>query len=200
MNRNAMHALYLDVAERLAPNMGLLTTPAAGATQGLTASPIRWQQAVEKTDCVEDVSCDCKKENISCFEKYLNLINDYYNGNIVDFMNDKEEYGKKIERLKVLINETKSRIIGYSDFIEIRELLSELGGLSDDEFNALLKKYNFDFDTLFDNIIDSNNKSKVAQIKTAEIIGSLSGSTMGIEYKFAVKYEDFITNVRKNKK
>ncbi len=32
MNRNAMHALYLEVAERLAPNMGLLTTP-AGATQ-----------------------------------------------------------------------------------------------------------------------------------------------------------------------
>ena len=27
--------------EPLAANMGLLTTPAAGATQGLTASPIR---------------------------------------------------------------------------------------------------------------------------------------------------------------
>ena len=31
-----------------APNMGLLTTPAAGATQGLTASPIRYGQVVER--------------------------------------------------------------------------------------------------------------------------------------------------------
>ena len=31
-----------------------------------------WQQAVEKTDCVEDVCCDCKKKNISCYDKKLN--------------------------------------------------------------------------------------------------------------------------------
>ena len=31
-----------------------------------------WQQAVGKTDCVEDGGCDCEKENISCFDKKLN--------------------------------------------------------------------------------------------------------------------------------
>ena len=28
-----------------------------------------WQQAVGKTDCVDDVSCDCKKNKLSCFDK-----------------------------------------------------------------------------------------------------------------------------------
>ena len=42
MKRN--YTYIWNEVETLAPNMGLLTTPAAGATQGLTASPIRWQQ------------------------------------------------------------------------------------------------------------------------------------------------------------
>ena len=40
-----------------------------------------WQQAVEKTDCVEDGCCDCKKNNISWTDKIKIIM-----GEIREFM------------------------------------------------------------------------------------------------------------------
>ncbi len=40
-NKNIIIEFGIRLEVNPAPNMGLLTTPAAGATQGLTASPIR---------------------------------------------------------------------------------------------------------------------------------------------------------------
>ncbi len=40
-NKNIIIEFGIRLEVNPAPNMGLLTTPAAGATQGLTASPMR---------------------------------------------------------------------------------------------------------------------------------------------------------------
>jgi hypothetical protein len=112
-------------------------------------------------------------------------------------MEEKKLYYIKIERLKNLISDLKSGTLGYTNLLEIKELLAELGGMSESEFDSLLTKYNYDFDTLFDFIVDSSNISKGNKIKTWEIIGTLSGRTMSIEYNFAVNYDKFIKNVKK---
>lgn len=65
------------------------------------------------------------------------------------------------------------------------------------EYDKLLRKYEYDFDTLYENIIDERQKSKINQIKTSEIIGTLSGTTMNIQYKFLKNYDEFIKGVKK---
>ena len=112
-------------------------------------------------------------------------------------MTDKQTYNKKIDRLKELIMLTRKRIVGYSEFIEIRELLNQLGGMSDIEYDTMLKKYSFDFDKLYENIIDDKNKSHIDQIKTSEMIGTLSGTTLNLEYKFVKNYDKFLDKIEK---
>lgn len=112
-------------------------------------------------------------------------------------MTDKQIYNQKIDRLKKLIMLTRDRIVGYSEFIEIRELLNQLGGMSDIEYDTMLKKYSFDFDKLYENIIDDKNKSHIDKIKTSEMIGTLSGTTLSLEYKFIKNYDKFLDKIEK---
>jgi len=140
------------------------------------------------------------KEKNSRFDDnfdYREIIDKYYNGDKQKFMDEKTEYRLKINRLKELIKDTKSRIIGYSELKEIEELIIELGGMTQDEYDKLLKKYEYNFDTLYENIIDERKKSKTNQIKTSEIIGTLSGTTMIIQYKFIKNYKEFLKQVKK---
>ncbi len=112
-------------------------------------------------------------------------------------MTDKETYNNKIDRLKKLIIFTKKRIVGYSEFIEIRELLSQLGGMSDIEYEAMLKKYSFDFDKLYSNIIDDKDVPHIDRVKTSEMIGTLSGTTLNLEYRFVKNYDKFLDKIEK---
>ena len=112
-------------------------------------------------------------------------------------MTDKQIYNNKIDRLKKLIMLTRNRIVGYSEFLEIKELLSQLGGMSDTEYEAMLKKYSFDFDKLYSNIIDDKDIPHIDRIKTSEMIGTLSGTTLNLEYRFVKNYDKFLDKIEK---
>lgn len=141
-----------------------------------------------------------KKENLKDKNNVieLHIIDKYYYGDKTKYMDDKEKYNDKINRLKELINKTKNRSIVYSEFWEIRELLDELGGIKKKDYNTMLKKYNFKFPTLYDNVVDDSNLSKGEQIRISEIIGTLSGTTMSIERKYVTNYEEFIRKIKKH--
>ena len=63
-----------------------------------------WQQAVGKTDCTDDVCCDCKKENISCFDKKLN--------NMTGESNGVKEVRKFIDRITGVLNKQDEKNLG----------------------------------------------------------------------------------------
>lgn len=130
-------------------------------------------------------------------QNFKNIVEIYYNGDKVKFMEDKEVYYVKIERLKTLISELKLGTLGYTNLLEIKKLLAELGGMSESEFDSLLKNYNYDFDKLYSIVIDPSSSLPVDKMKSSEFIGTISGSTMSIEYNYAVNYEKFIRNVKK---
>jgi len=131
-------------------------------------------------------------------EKYKFIILSYYQGDTDKFMEEKEEYENKILRIKELVSKTKSHVIGYSEFIELKDLLNELKFFKTEEFNSLLKKYNYDFEKLYENIIDLKDKSQVDKIKTSEIIGNLSGTTLQNQYLFKTNYDEFIKKIKSN--
>lgn len=130
---------------------------------------------------------------------YNEIILKYYNGDKHKFMCEKTEYNKKLDRIRDLVDMTKSRVIGYSEFVELQNLLDELNIINKDKFDEMLSLYKYDFEKLYENIVDDEDKSKIDKIKTSEIIGNISGSTLHTEYKFINDYSGFLKNVKREK-
>ena len=130
---------------------------------------------------------------------YGEIIEKYYNGNKKNFMDEKDEYNSKLNRVRELIDKTKYKTIGYSEFIELKKLLNELNIVSKNELSEIFSEYGYDSEKLFENIVDFSDKSKVDKIKTSEIIGKLSGSVLQAEYAFVNNYTQFLKKVKGEK-
>ena len=142
----------------------------------------------------------CEKDKCGKFEDnfdYGEIIEKYYNGDKQKFMTEKDEYKKDIENLKQLIKDAKLGVLSYSDFNEIKRLLIKLGEFTNEEYDNFIKNNGFSFDKLYEYIVDRDNMDKSERIKGSGILGSLSGTTMNVEYKFVKKYDEFIKKVKK---
>ena len=97
-----------------------------------------WQQAVGKTDCTDDVSCDCKKKNIS-------IINEIYVANKFD-MAKKIEINKVL-KLSDLTDNLRKHSIGYSELNDLKDLCGELSTQSQkDKIDNLIKTLGYKTD------------------------------------------------------
>ena len=98
-------------------------------------------------------------------------------------MKEINSYIIKIERLKLLIKKLKSWDIGYSELFDIKTLLIELNGFTEEEFDELLKKYEFNtLSKLFDYIYDQDSN----KIRTSELFATLAGKIAKINHKFTI--------------
>lgn len=147
----------------------------------------------------ESTNVEKNEKNCKFVNNFDDIIIKYYNGDKQKFMDEKTEYNKKLDRIRDLVNMTKSRLIGYSEFVELQNLLDELNIINKEKFNEMLSLYKYDFEKLYENIIDDEDKSKIDKIKTSEIIGNISGSTLQTEYKFINNYSEFLKKVKREK-
>ena len=140
-----------------------------------------WQQAVGKTDCVEDVCWDCKK-NVLYWNERIDKNSKYF-----------MEHRDRIDKIKIvsdLIEKSIKTIINYDDFHNMEKLLDELGIVTKIEFESALKLYGFiDSDDVYNVIKQYNTEKPDKRIKLNKFIGELSGSTMSVQIRMIKEYK-----------
>ncbi len=97
----------------------------------------------------------------------------------------------KVKRLSLLTNKLRDHIIGYSELIELRTLLSELTAkMTLVEFDKLMNELGYlSIEDLLNKINDYNSLDFASQMKLSNFIGSISGTTMSIQRDIIIKYK-----------